>query len=316
MNTKYMNTKYMGRFRKQAAIYDARTVGHLDKAMCDTSPSTTPTPVGPQTEIVLMTPERASDLLTKNTHNRRMNVSHVNALVAIIKRGKWQFNGDAIRVSVSGVLLDGQHRLEAIVRSETALQTVLVTNLPDEVFTTIDTGARSRGSGDVLGIAGENIPNDLSAACNRMIAWTRYRDPSASIYKNFSTVDEVISILENNPDLRAGVQFASGSAFCRRYMPRSLAAICYTLFSREHQKNTIEFFNHLETGAGLASDSPVLALRNRLISEASDKKTRMHIRYKAALIFKAFRLFRLGATVRTLRVRIEGDSPEENIFQI
>ena len=38
------------------------------------------------------------------------------------------------------VLLDGQHRLEAIVRSETALQTVLVTNLPDEVFTTIDTG--------------------------------------------------------------------------------------------------------------------------------------------------------------------------------
>lgn len=310
-------TKYMDYLKKNAAHYNnARTDGNQNKAIRDIFPSITEQAAIPKTEIVQVTPEMASELLKKNTHNRRINLVHVSSLVSIIKRGKWQFNGDAIRVSVSNVLLDGQHRLEAIVRSETPLQTVMVTNLPDEVFTTIDTGTRPRGAGDVLGIAGENIPSDLAAVCNRMIAWTRYKDHSASIAKSFSTVDEVIAILEENPDLRSGAQYASCSSFCRRHLQKSIAAICYTLFSRVDKNNTIEFFNHLETGAGLASDSPVLALRNRLISEASEKKTRMHIRYKTALVFKAFRLFRRGATVRALRVRIEGDSPEENIFQI
>lgn len=310
-------TKYIDLLQNRAAHYNnARTDGNQNKAIRDIFPSITEPDVLPKTEIVQVTPEMARELLTKNTRNRRINQVHVSSLVSIIKRGKWQFNGDAIRVSVSGVLLDGQHRLEAIVRSETPLQTVLVTNLPDEVFTTIDTGTRPRRAGDVLGISGENIPSDLAAVCNRMIAWTRYKDPSASIAKNFSTVDEVIAVLKDNPDLRAGAQYASGSSFCRRYLHKSIAAICYTIFSREDKKNTIEFFKQLETGAGLASDSPVLALRNRLINEASEKKTRMHIRYKTALIFKAFRLFRRGATVRALRVRTEGDSPEENIFQI
>ena len=102
-----------------------------------------------KTKIVSISPEYASQLLECNTHNRPLNINRAKKIADAILRGEWQLNGDAIRLSKSGVLLDGQHRLKAIDISGVQVQSILITGLDDDVFNTIDTNANTRTSSDI-----------------------------------------------------------------------------------------------------------------------------------------------------------------------
>ena len=65
MNTKYMNTKYMGRFRKQAAIYDARNGRPLGQSDVRHIAIDNPNAGGAANRDRSDDAREASDLLTK-----------------------------------------------------------------------------------------------------------------------------------------------------------------------------------------------------------------------------------------------------------
>ena len=50
--------------------------------------------------------------------------------------------------------------------------------------------------------------------------------------------------------------------------------------------------------------------------DATDKKTNINQNYKIALIFKAFKHFLANNEVKTLRVRMEGDTAEKDIYML
>ena len=117
-----------------------------------------------QVQVQTITPDYAAALLAKNTSNRPFTSSHADTIANGIRRGEWKLNGDAIRISDDGVLLDGQHRLTAIVRAGVPVQSVVIGGLPRDVFDTIDIGAKRRSTADVLAIHGEKHYTTLSAA--------------------------------------------------------------------------------------------------------------------------------------------------------
>lgn len=87
-------------------------------------------------KIVIETvgPERAAELLKTNTSNyRNLNAGRVNAYASDMKNGKWEFNGEAVKISKSGVLKDGQHRLAAIVKSGVSVQMLIIYGVDDDV---------------------------------------------------------------------------------------------------------------------------------------------------------------------------------------
>jgi len=59
---------------------------------------------------VIITPEIAAAMLETNTMNRPLSMPHVRKLSDALLRGEWVVNGDAIRISSNGFLIDGQHR--------------------------------------------------------------------------------------------------------------------------------------------------------------------------------------------------------------
>jgi hypothetical protein len=120
-----------------------------------------------RTEIISLTPDLALQLLKINTSNRPLKARSVSVLAKAIKRGEWSFNGDAIRVSRSGRLLDGQHRCQAVVEAGIAVMTLLVTGLEDDVFSTIDRGF-GRTTGDIMSIKGESNYIEL-ASISRLV---------------------------------------------------------------------------------------------------------------------------------------------------
>lgn len=71
-------------------------------------------------ELVWMTPEMAYEILQANPLNRPIRVAKVNKIADDIRNGKWDDNGDTIRINIdTGDLIDGQHRLNAVFEAQT-----------------------------------------------------------------------------------------------------------------------------------------------------------------------------------------------------
>lgn len=128
-----------------------------------------------KTEVVLMTPQKAQALMSKNAvFNRELRPSTVSGLADAIRRGEWVVSHQGIAVSKSGVVLDGQHRLCAIVQADMAVPILVTTGVEDDAFKVIDIGLK-RSNADVL-----NVSQHL-AACARFLAVVEDKTSRASI---------------------------------------------------------------------------------------------------------------------------------------
>lgn len=263
-------------------------------------------------KAVRLTPEMAAQLLKNNVANRPMRARYVLNLAKAMRRGEWELNGDSIRVSHSGRLLDGQHRCAAVVESGITIQTILVTGLADDVFATIDRGL-GRTTSDTLSIRGETNSAVLASITRLLHIYTLSGDPYNGNPEHHPTTKQQIELLEAHPCLHDSARWIASSKWCRKYISASLAGFCHFVFTKKDAVTSKTFFAELETGIGMGAGSPVLLLRNRL-TDSHSSKDKLSPKYRAGLIFKAFKLYRDGATIKYLRVRTEGDGAEKDIF--
>ena len=107
-------------------------------------------------EKVLITPQVAQALLFGNNGNRKLMTSRVETLAKAMKSEQWIENGDPIHVSKSGRLLNGQHRLEAVIMSGCAYNGVVVYGVDESAFMTYDSHAK-RTLSDSSGVQRKTI---------------------------------------------------------------------------------------------------------------------------------------------------------------
>lgn len=100
-------------------------------------------------KVETITPEIAKTMLGENVNNRRISRDNVNLFAREIRNGEWRFNGEAIKFGKDGRLLDGQHRLLAVIAADKPLTTLVIRGLEDETQQTMDSG-KTRTLGDVL----------------------------------------------------------------------------------------------------------------------------------------------------------------------
>ena len=74
-------------------------------------------PVEPQHWWEDVTPDMARTYLKSNTHNRPLDAARVSKYAADMRAGRWLVSPETISFDEHGVLLNGQHRLGAIVES-------------------------------------------------------------------------------------------------------------------------------------------------------------------------------------------------------
>jgi hypothetical protein len=79
-----------------------------------------------QIAIEPINPKRAVEYLAMNKCNRPLSQNHVNFLSREMTKGDWKMAGDPIRFSDKGYLLDGQHRLLALMHSNMTLDFVVM----------------------------------------------------------------------------------------------------------------------------------------------------------------------------------------------
>ena len=94
-----------------------------------------------RSEIVLMTPQKAKEILTyKNGKNRYIRMNTVAKFVQDIKEGRWQVTHQGIAFDENGTLIDGQHRLLAIAEGGRDCQIMVSYNVPRKSFSVLDCG--------------------------------------------------------------------------------------------------------------------------------------------------------------------------------
>lgn len=108
-------------------------------------------------EIKIITPEYAERLLEKNTSNRNLRRDHVNNLARDMSEGAWRLNNDAICIANDGTLLNGQHRLNAIIKAGKPIKMLVAEGFSPDSYKVLDGGAK-RSVADQL-----NITNELAA---------------------------------------------------------------------------------------------------------------------------------------------------------
>lgn len=180
-------------------------------------------------EVVAVTPRQARDWLESNHVNRNVRRKVVEAYRRDMEGGRWEFTGEAIQISRTGALLNGQHRLTAL--SEASVRSVdllVVTGLPDESQTLMDQGV-ARGIRDALIMQHGHVKNiTIVSSIARWMVLAPEVGPqmTPSSMRNKVTAAEAVETFNKAPALfaEAGYQAAG----MRPYLMGSPTAIGYT----------------------------------------------------------------------------------------
>jgi len=111
---------------------------------------------------ITITPNKAMEMLGSQIVNRNLSEGLILRYARDMKKGNWDENGQTIIVSDKGDLIDGQHRLHACVRSDTAFRTMVVRGVDESAKLTIDSG-KKRSFAHQLQMAGHTYTNHISA---------------------------------------------------------------------------------------------------------------------------------------------------------
>jgi hypothetical protein len=98
---------------------------------------------------VEVTPDLARQWLRTNEGNRPLRRNHVGTLSAAMNAGHWKLTHQGIAFSEHGRLIDGQHRLEAIIASGKPADLVVYIDLDDDMFGALDRGIRRNHADDL-----------------------------------------------------------------------------------------------------------------------------------------------------------------------
>lgn len=251
-------------------------------------------------EIEEITPEKAEQLLRLNRNNRPVRSRHVAILAREMKEGRWKTNGDSIRVS-DDLLIDGQHRLMAVIESGCSITSV-VAYVEADVFDSIDVGQR-RSNADVLAIRGEVCTHTLAAALKKIDLYMTGRGWATYVRYTNTQIEE---LLEKYPTARISVARTNSN---RNLLPRSIMAACHFLFAANDEMEADKFFVDLVSGQGLSEGDGVYVLREKLVRNLTEK-AKLSPEYLMALTIKAWNARRENKKIRILKIGQEGDRIE------
>jgi hypothetical protein len=256
---------------------------------------------------VKMNPTLAEKILNNNTLNRPLRQGRVERYARDMAAGDWRSNGETIKMTADGDLLDGQHRLFAVIESKATVEMLVVEGLSRDVMPTIDTGA-PRAFSDVLAIDHGKYTMS-SAAILRWLYWYQQKPRPATISGQRATHSELYALLAANPDVPDRAGEVGTTKMARRIVQQSALAFVYTLAYRADAGKAGAWLAMIDKGEGMDAKHPVLQLRDRMLANklATAKLPPLDV---CALIVKSWNQYITGKRTTNLRWTNQEAFPE------
>jgi hypothetical protein len=251
-----------------------------------------------------VTPERAEEWLAANTANRPLSRSTVRGFAEAMRRGDWLVTHQGIAFDSNGVLVDGQHRLAAIIEAGLPVELTVFTEVEPDSFDVLDTGKR-RNAADVLAIEGEKSTTLLAAMVRSVWLYQHRRDASWSGGGAAVTNHQIVQTLAAHPRIREFVPVADRIASETGMIKSAAGAASYLVEHANQRGNLDDWYEGIIDGAGLAKTDPRLMFRRTMFAmarrQAGVVQRRRDTREHVALYLKAFNAWAGGEPLTSLR---------------
>lgn len=230
--------------------------------------------------------------------NRRINDAQVLKYQSDMESGRWFFEASPLRISNTGKLLDGQHRLTALANTVPELEFpfLVVRGLVEESQLYMDM-LHSRTVGQQLSMRG--VPNStLYAAITKLyLEWTRGRLFRSTTRGSVSKPESTKWVLDHLPLLEA----VSALGYQRIDAPPSVVGAFALAIFQIDPEAAQRFIEQLVSGVGLTEGDPILALDRRL-RNIRRTGVRVSQREYLAYLIKAWNAWLSGTRLQKLQL--------------
>ena len=244
-------------------------------------------------------PSEAKDLLQANNCNRSVRKNAVEQYAAEMQQGEWHLGCDAIGFDETGTLINGQHRLYAVIQSEKAFPFLVARGLPKKSRDSLDVG-KKRQLHERITIAGYPICAKEASICNQLITPWDYeariavstkdmRERIVRIHQRFKPSIELV--MKHKMAKHYITELAAG-VFIAEYFRRMPEALVSTY---DHYGDPLQDFLHLVTqgtrkdGTLLPQDGALKVYRESKINAIAKNKRVTSMDYYQLVVSAAYK---------------------------
>lgn len=261
-------------------------------------------------EIEFIWPKKAEEMLENNVQNRKVSQNVVDLFARDMANREWELNGESIKFDKNGRLIDGQHRLLAIIKAGVSVQTLVVRGLEPKTIYTQDTGRRRtlKDAFDVEGIKYSSIvPSIIRSHHSLQNYGHNYVGESDGIMKKGArslTNKQALALYHQDSNTWDHIAaFTYSVCTHMSILKTSEVGGIYAYLYKDlgHSMSTIEqFFNEL-TDVTPTSNNTIRLLRKRLLDAKLHPRDTLVPRYRFAIIVRTWNAYLNGENLRILR---------------
>lgn len=266
---------------------------------------------------IKITHDLSKKLLQNNVFNRSHSKSNLRFIEGQMNGDRMKLNGETIKITKEGHIMDGQHRLMASVNTKKSFDAFIIFGLDKKAFTTLDTG-KMRTAADIISVE-RHKDHELLAATAKMVlsikTGTRGLVAGGLKGTKFDNQD-VLDFVETTDRFIDRVYEAKKiwkQIRNPRFVPAKIFAAMYFLFSELNIIETEKFMKAFAFGYGeyISENSPALILRNTFIKWKSDnKRIRRNSFDKCVVIAKAWNAHRTNKEIKRLNFKNGEEMPK------
>ncbi|MFE3020920.1 hypothetical protein [Streptomyces sp. NPDC059256] len=243
----------------------------------------------PTWRIIKVTPEIATSFLSQTSVNRRLDTGYVKFLAASIRNGEWKLTHQGIAFDEAGVLVDGQHRLRAIIEANISVEMFAFHGLPNDVFPVLDTQKRRSAADTLLSTGAKYLPL-LSSTVRHVILFNSAPNTSWGGARAHVSNEQILAAYNEDRD-RYGEAVTVGRELSKHLFASPTAAAVGFFVTTEvaPAANLDDWVTGLKSGASLDPGDARLALREvPKDAQKRGSKRRMGMRDQVAIYIKAW----------------------------
>ena len=241
-----------------------------------------------------ITPEMAKFTLSEtNKKNRPLTSGKVIDYSKDMSSRNWTLNGETIKFGSDGLLKDGQHRLEACVRANTAFPTHLVFGINPETFQHIDIG-KLRNGADTLSMMGVPNSKDASTIIKMIISYENglSRSPSNGVSNDWMKAKYNNEI--DHALLQEAVSVGRKLYTTTKWRVGIIGAFFYVAVQKGQREQITQFLDHMCKGIGTKARAPVPHLLENVNRMRIDAAFHLTAHHYSVLLSRAYYNFKVN----------------------
>ena len=258
------------------------------------------------TSIVTITPEFANSLLEKNNHNRPVSKKRVEYYANLMENDKWHLTHQGIAIDKNGCIIDGQHRLLAVIKANKSIAFNISTNVENETFKYVDVGY-TRTTGNVFAIDGIKNATNHAAGISKYYNFSSNQKQLATnfnrkIEMNFTHDDYLAFYYKEEPCLIEILKMSQNMHAKYRILKVSeiYAFASYCMFDKNWGFSHVQsFFENVYIQRHDSKSNAPKLLFNKLIQNITGT-LELKSKVKTALIIKAFNYYTEKKSIKLL----------------